>query len=100
MLKRFLYAVECFFYAWRNYHPKREIPVTFENWLAQITPFAIGDYDYIKGRESTIDRVFPPGIESHMLPKGLDPYMLKKRCVNKEGDVRYFEVVPHGWTAV
>lgn len=89
MLKRFLYALSCFRYAWSNYHPIRKVPVTFENWMAQVTPFAVGDYGYIKGREPMVGKVLPDGIE---------PYMLKKRCVNAEGDVRYFDVVPQGWT--
>lgn len=88
MIKRFLYALECFFYAWRNYHPKREVPITFESWMAKVTPFAVGDYSYINGREPTKGKVLPDGIE---------PFMMKKRCINEDGAIRYFDVVPIGW---
>ena len=94
MIKRFFHALSVFKYAWDNYHPGRLSEDTFSGWMLADRSFKVGDFDYVKSNRPNSGKVFGP------MPNGIEPFMLKKRCINENGDVRFFEVVPKGWSQV
>lgn len=86
MIKRFLYAFKCFKYAWMDYHPKRSWYGTFENWILEENPFRIKKFDELNN------------IDKRIRFDAADNYtLLPKRCIDKDGRVRYFPVVPKGY---
>ena len=91
LLRRFLWSWSAFKYAWNNVHPSNHWTGGYYPWLRDNLEFKVGDFNYIKGNES-----YPKGI----LPNGIEPFMLKKLCTDKEGRVRYFDVVPEGYERV
>ena len=92
LLRRFLWAFSAFKYAWRNIHPTNHWASGYHVWVNHTNmDFKVGDFDYIRGREP---------MKGKVLPYGLEPFMLKKRCINANGDVRFFDAVPSGWNQV
>jgi len=91
LLRRFLWAWSAFKYAWKHVHPTRHWADGYAVWLCDNQPFKVGDFNYIKG-----DKPYPKS----MLPNGIEPFMLKKRCVDMEGNVRFFDVIPEGYERV
>lgn len=88
LLRRFLWAWSAFCYAWKNVHPTKHWTGGFSPWVQANLSFKVGDFDYIKGGE---------GFKNAPLPNGLEPFMLKKRCIGPNGEVRFFDVIPQGW---
>jgi len=89
LLRRFLWAWSAFLYAWQNPHPWRHWSDGYYTWIRKNNLFVIGDYALLRG----------PMHREHGFadPNGIEPFILKKLCVNDKGDVRYFDVVPEGW---
>lgn len=91
LLRRFLWSWSAFKYAWKNIHSENYWTGGYYPWLRDNLEFKVGDFDYINGRKST---------PKNVLPNGIEPFMLKKRCKDKDGNVRYFSVVPDGYSLV
>jgi hypothetical protein len=87
-IKRFLYAFKCFKYAWRDYHPKRSWYGTYEHWILEDKSFRIETFDSMRRRSKGVSSIF-------YNPE--DYSLLSKRCIDKDGRVRYFPVVPKGY---
>lgn len=88
IIKRFIYAFKCFKYAWRDYHPKRSWYGTYEHWNLEVNPFQIETFDSMRRRSKGVSSVFYE-------PE--DYSLLLKHCIDKDGRVRYFPVVPKGY---
>jgi hypothetical protein len=82
LFRRFLYACSAFKYAWNNLHPTINWSYGYYGWQRNTMPFHIVGLDALRKKEQGV---------------GIEPFMLKKHCVNSEGETRYFDVVPEGW---
>jgi hypothetical protein len=92
LLHRFMWSMAAFRYAWKHHNIRKWWGSGYVPWLRENSAFSVGDYQYIKGVCS--DPIHP---KLAPLPNGLEPFMLKKTCVDADGNVRYFDVVPEGY---
>ena len=99
MFDRLKAAVSAFRHVWKHYNPKTPWTDTFYAWQIHENGFKIGDFDYIKGRTYKRPEWDIWG-EKNVLPNGIEPFMLKKHVVDKEGRARYFNVIPEGYDPV
>lgn len=96
MFKRLLYALQAFKFAWKEYNDQREWDGSFINWKMNKAAFKIMSLADLHSktveRINHIDLAGRPDLYANM---GHEiNYVLRKRCVDKDGNVRFFEVVP------
>ena len=85
MLKRLMSAIRAFCFEWKHYNKSSDWTQRFDLWKKNENSFKI------------THEVFYP------LPNGERvhaPVSLKQRCVDTEGNVRFFDDVPNGCTLV
>jgi len=83
MLKRLMSAVRAFRFEWRHYSDNTDWSQRFDLWKKDDNAFKITHEVFTRHPDDTVVQA---------------PVNLKRRCVDANGNVRFFDDIPNGCT--